>query len=334
MKKIMFMLVAVAAMASSCTQSDVIGLSSDDNVEIRVSAGITSAVSPSTRAVLEGMINSGFTTDLDVSFVRADEGSSGYTTYGATALIGTVAHAADALLFAPAEYYLASGKKTKLIGWYPRRSGVSYAQGTRVVDFGEIDGKTDLMATVLYEGSKGANIPSIAFNHLLTQFSIKVYTPDAAAQGLWGTVNSIKIAEKKQTCTITLPAATETANTAAAPTFTGNSDLDLIEANPAVTPATVINYPLTLGVGTTTDAVLAGYAMFAPQTAGNVVLKIELSVGGTQTVNVPVPTTPTPAGFLHGHAYEITLKFSSSAITPTVSVVDWVPVTNLPEVEI
>ena len=45
MKKIMFMLVAVAAMASSCTQSDVIGLSSDDNVEIRVSAGITSAVS-------------------------------------------------------------------------------------------------------------------------------------------------------------------------------------------------------------------------------------------------------------------------------------------------
>ena len=49
MKKIMFMLVAVAAMASSCTQSDVIGLSSDDNVEIRVSAGITSAVSPSTR---------------------------------------------------------------------------------------------------------------------------------------------------------------------------------------------------------------------------------------------------------------------------------------------
>lgn len=51
-------------------------------------------------------------------------------------------------------------------------------------------------------------------------------------------------------------------------------------------------------------------------------------------LNVPVPTTPTPAGFLHGHAYEITLKFSSSAITPTVSVVDWVPVTNLPEVEI
>lgn len=114
MKKIMFMLVAVAAMASSCTQSDVIGLSSDDNVEIRVSAGITSAVSPSTRAVVEGMINSNFAEDLEVSFARADEGDAGYKDYEATALEGIVAHAGKTLSFAPAEYYLANGKKTKL----------------------------------------------------------------------------------------------------------------------------------------------------------------------------------------------------------------------------
>lgn len=151
MKKIMFMLVAVAAMASSCTQSDVIGLSSDDNVEIRVSAGITSAVSPSTRAVVEGMINSNFTENLDVAFARADEGGSGYGDYGGTALVGTVAHAGKTLSFAPAEYYLANGKKTKLIGWYPRSAGVSYTQASREVNFGDIDGKTDMMATVLYE---------------------------------------------------------------------------------------------------------------------------------------------------------------------------------------
>lgn len=333
MKKIMFMLVAVAAMASSCTQSDVIGLSSDDNVEIRVSAGITSAVSPSTRAVLEGMINSNFAEDLDVAFVRADEGSTGYGDYGGTALTGTVAHANKTLSFSnPVQYYLASGKKTKLIGWYPRRAGVSYTQGTRVVDFGEIDGKTDLMATVLYEGSKGAKFPSIAFNHLLTQFSIKVYAPDAAAQGLWGTVKSIKISGKKQTCTITLPEKTEAAGVAVTPTFTGAADLDLIEANPTVTPATVISYPLTLGVGTAANAAMAGYAMFAPQANGTsaVELQIDTETGGLQKPTVAIPT----GGFLPGNAYEITLKFSSSAITPTVSVVDWVPVTNTPEVEI
>ena len=334
MKKIMFMLVAVAAMASSCTQSDVIGLSSDDNVEIRVSAGITSAVSPSTRAVVEGMINSNFAEDLEVSFARADEGDAGYKDYEATALIGTVAHAGKTLSFSnPVQYYLANGKKTKLIGWYPRDTKVSYTRDTRVVDFGEIDGKTDLMATVLYEGSKGAKFPSIAFNHLLTQFSIKVYAPDAAAQGLWGTVKSIKISGKKQTCTITLPEKTEAAGVAVTPTFTGAADLDLIEANPTVTPATVISYPLTLGVGTTAaSAVLAGYAMFAPQTNGTsaVELQINTETGGLQKPTVAIPT----GGFLPGNAYEITLKFSSSAITPTVSVVDWVPVTNTPEVEI
>lgn len=332
MKKIMFMLVAVAAMASSCTQSDVIGLSSDDNVEIRVSAGITSAVSPSTRAVVDGMINSGFTTDLDVAFVRADEGVAAYGDYGGTALVGTVAHAGKTLSFAPAEYYLANGKKTKLIGWYPRDTKVSYTRDTRVVDFGEIDGKTDLMATVLYEGSKGTKISSITFNHLLTQFSIKVYAPDAAAQGLWGTVKSIKISGKKQTCTITLPEKTEAAGVAVTPTFTGAADLDLVKADPA-TPTTAINYPLTLGVGTTAaSAVLAGYAMFAPQANGTsaVELQIDTETGGLQKPTVAIPT----GGFLSGNAYEITLKFSSSAITPTVSVVDWVPVTNLPEVEI
>lgn len=332
MKKIMFMLVAVAAMASSCTQSDVIGLSSDDNVEIRVSAGITSAVSPSTRAVLEGMINENFTTDLDVAFVRADEGVAAYGDYGATALEGTVAHASKTLSFVPAEYYLANGKKTKLIGWYPRRPGVTYTQGTRVVDFGDIDGKTDLMATALQEGSKGAKFQSIAFNHLLTQFSIKVYAPDAAAQALWGKVTAITITGKKQKCTITLPETTETAGVAVTPTFTGTADLDLVKTQPT-SPTTAIAYPLELGVGTTAaSAVLAGYAMFAPQANGTsaVELQIDTETGGLQKPTVAIPT----GGFLPGNAYEITLKFSSSAITPTVSVVDWVPVTNTPEVEI
>lgn len=332
MKKIMFMLVAVAAMASSCTQSDVIGLSSDDNVEIRVSAGITSAVSPSTRAALDGMINSNFADDLEVSFARADEGGTGYDDYEATALEGTVAHASKTLSFAPAKYYLANGKKTKLIGWYPRDTKVTYTRDTRVVDFGEIDGKTDLMATVLYEGSKGTKISSIAFNHLLTQFSIKVYATDAATQALWGRVTAITITGKKQTCTITLPEKTASAGVAVTPTFTGAADLDLVKADPT-TPKTPISYPLTLGVGTTAaNAAMAGYAMFAPQANGTsaVELQIDTETGGLQKPTVAIPT----GGFLPGNAYEITLKFSSSAITPTVSVVDWVPVTNTPEVEI
>lgn len=331
MKKIMFSLVAVAAMAS-CTQSDVIGLSPDENVEIRVSAGITSAVSSSTRAVVDGMINKDFATDLDVAFVRADQGDNNlYTTYGATALAGTVAHTDETLSFSPAQYYLANGKNTKLIGWYPRRAGVSYTQGTRVVDFGVIDGEKDLMATTLYEGSKDTKIQSIAFNHLLTQFSIKVYAPDTDAQGLWGTVSSITITGKKQKCAITLPEATEAAGVAVAPTFEGADNLDLIKADPA-TPTTLITYPLTLGVGpTAASAVLAGYAMFAPQAAnGEVELQIETEKGGLQKPKVTIPA----GGFLPGHAYAITLKFTSAGINPTVSVVNWVDGTPIGDIEI
>jgi len=333
MKKIMFSLVAVAAMAS-CTQSDVIGLSPDENVEIRVSAGITSAVSSSTRAVVDGMINKDFATDLDVAFVRADQGDNNdayATTYGADVLEGTVAHTDETLSFSPAQYCLANGKNTKLIGWYPRRAGVSYTQATRVVDFGVIDGETDLMATTLYEGSKGTKIQSIEFNHLLTQFSIKVYAPDTDAQGLWGTVRSITIIGKKQKCTITLPEATASAGVAVAPTFEGTADLDLIKADPA-TPTTPITYPLTLGVGqTAADAVLAGYAMFAPQAAnGEVKLQIETEKGGLQKPKVAIPA----GGFLPGHAYAITLKFTSAGINPTVSVVNWVDGTPIGDIEI
>lgn len=331
MKKIMFSLVAVAAMAS-CTQSDVIGLSPDENVEIRVSAGITSAVSSSTRAVVEGMINESFTKDLDVAFVRADQGDTdAYATYGATALEGTVAHTNKTLSFASAQYYLANGKKTKLIGWYPRRSGVSYTQDTRVVDFGVIDGKTDLMATTLQEGDKKTKMPELKFNHLLTQFSIKVYAPDTDTQALWGTVGSITITGKKQTCTITLPEATENINTAVTPVFTGADNLDLIKVDPA-TSTTPIIYPLTLGVAqTAAGAVLAGYAMFAPKSTGSIELQINMETGGSQKATISVPASK---GFEAGTAYAITLKFTSAGINPTVSVVNWVDGTPIGDIEI
>lgn len=66
----------------------------DGRVEIRVNSSILSSVEPATKAVLDGMINSGFGTDLDVAFARADAGDEGsYTTYQTTALNGTAATA-------------------------------------------------------------------------------------------------------------------------------------------------------------------------------------------------------------------------------------------------
>lgn len=324
---------ALASLFAACSADAPMEMVQDDGrVEIRVNSSISSSVEPATRAVLDGMINSDFGTDLDVAFARADAGAGGnYTTYRTAALNGTAAAASKTLSFSPAEYYPADGSKTKLIGWYPRRSGVSFTQNTRVVDFGIVDGKTDIMATPLKEGDKNANVASLVFSHLLTQISVKVYAPDENARDLWGTVNSVKIAGKKQKCTITLPEATAADGaTVAAPAFTDTDDLDLVKSRPD-NVSTVITYPLTMGTGSADDAVAAGYAMFAPQASGKITLNIGLSVGGAQTAEV---SAPADGGFKAGVSYAVTLKFTSAGITPEVSVADWITGTPITDIEI
>ena len=181
--------VLLSVFAACSADSPMEMVQDDGRVEIRINSNIASSVEAATRAVLDGMINSGFGTDLDVAFARADADNSGtYTAYGTDAPAGSIAASSKELSFAPAQYYRANGNKTKLIGWYPRRAGVSFTQATGVVDFGTIDGKTDIMATPLKEGKKDAPIQSLAFSHLLTQISVKVYAPDAATQALWGKV--------------------------------------------------------------------------------------------------------------------------------------------------
>ena len=73
--------------------------------------------------VPDGMINSGFGTDLDVAFARADAGDNdSYTAYETKALTGSITASNKTLSFSdPVQYYLANGKNTKLIGWYPRQ---------------------------------------------------------------------------------------------------------------------------------------------------------------------------------------------------------------------
>lgn len=333
-KWVLYINAALLPVFSSCSaDAPMEMLQTDGRVEIRVSAGISSTVSPGTRAVQDGMINSGFSTDLDVAFARADAGNDDtYTAYQTDSLAGTIAASNKTLSFSPAAYYQANGKKTKLIGWYPNKPGVTFTQTSGVVDFGVIDGKTDLMATALQEGDKNSKMPELKFKHLLTQISVKVYAPDAAAAGLWGKVQSpIKITGMKQSCKFTVPAVTSAAGTEiTAPTFTGAADLDLVAAQPTA-PATAITYPLALGVGSADDAVMAGYAMFAPKSAGSIELQIAMETGGSQKATINVPASK---GFEAGTAYAITLKFTSVGITPNVSVVDWVEGTPIGDIEI
>ena len=69
---------ALLSLFAACSADAPVEMIQDDGrVEIRVNSSILSSVEPATKAVLDGMINSGFGTDLDVAFARADAGDEG-----------------------------------------------------------------------------------------------------------------------------------------------------------------------------------------------------------------------------------------------------------------
>lgn len=314
--------------ACSSDATEIVESKQQEPVEIRMSTGILSEASPVTRG--DGMIDKTLKADLAVHFVRADKTGStpAYpAAYDATKLIGTVDYDGTntPLSFTPKAYYLANGQSSKLIGWYPQ-SG-TYDASAKTVTFGTIDGSTDIMVTKLKEGNKTTQVSAITFEHVLTQISVQAYAADAAANTAWGGIKSIKIKGKKQGCVVTLPdPSTANAETNATVAFNGTDDLDLVKKKPADNAD--ITYsdssPLALGVKaeSNTNAVLAGYAMFAPIAAAadaKVTLEIIMEKGATsETKEITLA-----AGYLKSCSYIITLKFTSTEIEPKVTIEEW-----------
>jgi len=330
-KDVCFCLTLILCLLLPGCSSEDMGNSPDDSlVEIHLSGGIGSEASVSTRGT--GMINgtATWTAKLPVSFARADKATDYSSGYLGTPLSGNLNEAptsgiAHAITFNPSAYYQADGKSSKLIGWYP--STGTFTQNNHIVAFSTdiLDGSTDLMVTDLYEGSKSSTISSVTFNHLLTQISVRVYTESSTTATVWGNLTSITIIGMKQSCTVTLPAASAAVTGGTekvTAVFSGIEALPLVKQDPS--DNSTISSSIELGVGSD-NAVLAGYAMFAPQISGtssenDIQLAVVTSVGGEHTATVSAPT----GGFKAGYSYVVTLKFGATGITPSVSITDWV----------
>ncbi len=345
-------LLGLLLMGTSCSSEDAGDAPIEETpVEIRPVAGVGGILSDMTRGA--GMINSTFTADLQVGFARADATDATPTypaSYQSSALSGTVDKTSKVLAFTPSAYYLADGNKTRLIGWYPG-SGSTFNVPTGKVDFGTLDGSTDVMATPLLEGDKNGKIASVAFSHLLTQISVKVYTQDEYTRAVWGGLESIKIKEMGQNCVLTLPDVDSSVGTSCTTTFTGSSDLGLVTHNPADndlitgddnSTAYSTSNRRTVALSTDpTDDRLVGYAMFAPVSTTSSTDAITLTVvtqkGGEREVAVSALEDTGNAGtyaFKAGVSYEITLKLGTAEIAPTVSITDWIPGTTGSDIEI
>ncbi len=319
-------------------------------IEIRMKSYIAGSTMGTRADDVKGIIKEG--TTFNVSFAKADEGSSDYSgvSFSLVNSTGTVSSSSPYnLTFNPAIYYQTTkSKKTKLIGWHP--AGGTLSNGA-VTFSTALDGETDVMATSLVEGCQTSTISSVTFDHLLTQISVKVYATDDATKGLWGGIKSIKVKGKKQSYMLTLPATSATAGTKITTVgFTGSDDLPLVQKDPSNNTeiqqeSNAYGESNALVLGSSDSKTLAGYAMFAPVTgSGSDTPKIELIVetasGGTQTVEVNAPAnnitnySSTINGFLAGYSYVVTLKFGSAGIAPSVSVTAWKDGTDPGEVTV
>ena len=169
-----------------------------------------------------------------VWFARADQdaldvyGAYGPDAHPAALLPATGEDPKRSLAFDPKQYYLPSGKKTRMVGWHPKAT--AFTEGVVSWTF---DGTQDIMTTAApQEGSKAEAMAAFTFKHRLTQLRFFVYAEDAAAQALWGEVRKIEVTGQRNACTFTL--APDGADGAVA--FTGDADQILTLTAPDPTP--------------------------------------------------------------------------------------------------
>lgn len=327
---VFFSVLLFASCESEANKDD--GKPQESPVEIVVQR-ITVATNAKVRgegAIKDEMIGSRLPV-LPVSFLRLDETEPGYpadysgTTTVKSATISRVdtnpADIYNTMSFTPSEYYLSGGKNTKLWGWHPATA--AWDETECKLDFGELDGSTDVMVTDFIVGNNQVPVYNITFRHLLTQIIIKAYA-DNDVTNEWGGIQSISIENKKQLCSVKHNTGTTNDPDVIIEFDAPTGDMELVKKNPTDHSDILVgseiygeDNPLVLPV-TKNEAVVCGYAMVAPNTLAtdNLVLHIVTEKVGARTVTIQ-------RTFLAGDAYTLTLSLKKTSIGVTVAVNKW-----------
>ena len=282
-----------------------------EQMEIKLTAGVES-VNNSTRA--GGIIDKGYSGELLLSFARIDMDADGnYPTNGYKGIssINATLNAQQASFSTP-QYYLArtASNSSRMVCWYPQ---IALDATTAKATFDISDGDTDVMLSEDMSGSRSANFSSFTLKHLLTQLKFKAYSPSAVVSELWGTIKSIEVVGSPTEYIVTFPIdATSTTYTFAEGTTVQNISLK------------GYTNPVGLPIGSA-SALDCGHIMIPPAIK-IITLKIKTEKGGVLgETEVTIPSF----NYLKSNAYQITLKFNGSDISPTVSIGEWsTPIDN------
>lgn len=305
---------ALASALTGCSKSETaFPEPPQEQVPIRLTGIVSGGVESETKAPVEG--GTAETPATTLYFARADQAPSTgvYGAWGSDALPASRAKAVGntptLLVFDKTQYYLPSGKKTKLTGWYP--AATSFAGG--VVSW-TLTGVEDVMTCPAAEGSKATDdaIGNLAFSHKLSQLQFYVYTEEAEFATLWGKVKGLSVKGQQKTCTYTLGASTGTPDGTVA--FSGTADgVFKVYEN-----ATGVDAPVSAVADKATKAKLLGTVMVSPQTSATYELPIDVVTvnGGTTTVKLK-------QALVASTAYKVYLKLTANQIKGTATIGGW-----------
>lgn len=228
MKKMIFSLLAIAAM-TSCTTTSEDEIDPNAPVEIKLNAGVEAL------ARAEVTLTTGIASG--VQFARIDGTTTDWTTISTISLTGSIAATTGTITFNPSQYYPVDGSNTNIVGFYPAATSITDGVASMT-----ITGQEDVIYANPTSGSKGAPMTSIAFNHLLTQFNFAIKREAASTDD---DITNVSVTIKDANTTFKLALA----------------DGTLSDWNTAV--STII--PITNGTATTTTSTATQKIMLQPK---------------------------------------------------------------------
>lgn len=305
---------ALATALAGCSKSGtVLPEQPQQRVPIHLTGIVRGGIESETKAPVQG--GSTETPAMTLYFARADQDASTgiYGAWGTAALPASrgkaVGDTPTSLVFTPTQYYLSSGKKTKLTGWYP--AATSFTGG--VVSW-TLTGAEDVMTCPAAEGSKSTDdaIGNMAFAHKLSQLQFYVYTEEAEFVTLWGKVKGVSVKGQQKTCTYTLGASTATPDGSVVFSGTADGVFKVYE------DATGIDAPVSAVADKATKAKLLGTIMVPVQTSATYELPIEVVTanGGTTTVKLKQALAASTA-------YKVYLKLTANQIKGMATIGGW-----------
>jgi hypothetical protein len=309
MKKIIFMLLAVAAL-TNCSKFEPVN-GDESGSQVKLTGSIYTGEETRGSGVITGTLPA---STLDFSLLRADQSGSTPTypsTYTDPDVIGTLDDAGQITTDPTALYYLADANQSSaFIGLYPKLDIAGSLSGG-VVSYTPLDGSTDIMVTGYAAGNAAtaSTALNLTFHHLLSKVEVVVQAAStgvdpAQISAAWGKVTSIEIKDRKENVAVTLPA----------PGVSGHGTISSL--------ATVGDLPLTTPTGGTpahleipddgSPSTSFGVAMFAPFTyEGTDKLKLLIATD-LHSAAIEVESDDTGLVFAEGNEYTITVEFTAN----------------------